>query len=284
MPLGGSGRLSWADMDEELTGDEPVDHSRRRAAVILLATAVVALLVVAGIVGVTHRDGTKHDAAPLPTLTTSAPVPSPTLTTPTPKPTPKRKPVPHDAVAAAAPSGFTYRGAGFTVKATVCGMEYVRPLDPPGEQHHTVCWVQHDFGFAPGTNGQGTTYVLGHAWGQDPNEVLNKISSRATRQMLTLKRQGKTRSLSGIPTYPITKLNGNVVTLATPHGQLRYTVRDAYAVAKEQAGYVKSLMAEHTANRVVIITCGELNHVDYDYNIVVEAYLTSSVASAKSKT
>jgi hypothetical protein len=38
-------------------------------------------------------------------------------------------------------------------------------------------------------------------------------------------------------------------------------------------------MNEHTPNRVVIITCGELNHIDYDYNIIVSAYLTSSKAS-----
>ena len=55
-------------------------------------------------------------------------------------------------------------------------MAYVRPLDPPGEQHHTVCWVQHDFGFAPGSKGRGTTYVLGHSWAEDPLEVLNKVS------------------------------------------------------------------------------------------------------------
>jgi hypothetical protein len=272
-------------MDDDLTDDEPADHSRRRAAFILLATAAMALLLVGGIVWVTQRDtSTKHTAAPLPTLTTSStPAPMPSTTTATPKPKPTRKPIPHDLVAAAAPSGFTYRAAGFKIKADVCGMEYVRPLDPPGEQHHTVCWVQHDFGFAPGTNGRGTTYVLGHAWGQDPQEVLNQISAPATKQMLQLKAHNQTRNLSGIPTYRITKLNGNVITLATPNGQLRYTVRDAYAVAKAQAGYIKSLMDESTPNRVVLITCAELNHVDYDDNIIVEAYLSSSVASGRSK-
>jgi hypothetical protein len=270
-------------MDDDVYTDEPADHSRRRAAVILLATAVAALIVVAGVVWATQRDTkVKPAAAPLPTVSV-APTPTPSTPTPTAKPKPKPKPIPHDRVAAAAPAGFSYRGAGYTIKAGVCGMEYVRPLDPPGEQHHTVCWVQHDFGFAPGTNGQGTTYVLGHAWGQDPDEVLNKISSRATRQMLKLKAHNTTRALSGIPTYPITRLTGDVITLNTPNGQLRYTVRDAYAVAKEQAGYIKSLMAQDTANRVVLITCAELNHVDYDDNIIVEAYLSSSVASGKSK-
>jgi hypothetical protein len=272
-------------MDEDLSAAEPADHSRRRAGIILLSTAVGAVLVVAGIVWVTQRDsGTKHTAAPQPNLSATTPTLTPTTSPPS-SATPRPKPaVPHDVVAATAPSAFKYTGAGYTIKADVCGMEFVRPLDPPGEQHHTVCWVQHDFGFAPGTNGKGTTYVLGHAWGQDPLEVLNKISARATQQMLALKQHGKTRSLSNVPTYPITKLNGDVITLGTPNGQLRYTVRDAYAVAKDQAGYVKSLMAENTPNRVVIITCSELNHVDYEYNIIVEAFLTSSVASAKSTT
>jgi hypothetical protein len=179
-------------------------------------------------------------------------------------------------VAAAPPRRFSYRGKGYTIRASVCGMEYVRPLDPPGEQHHTVCWVQHDFGYAPGSNGRGTTYVLGHAWAQDAREVLNPVSEPAMRQVLA---QHSTESRDGIATHPVTALDGDVITLRTPHGVLRYTVRDAYAVAKSQAGNVRSLMAENTRHRVVIITCGELHHVDYDYNIVVEAYLSSSRAT-----
>ena len=64
---------------------------------------------------------------------------------------------------------LTYTAPKYRIRAHVCGMEYVRPLDPPGEQHHTVCWVQHDFGFAPGSRGKGTTYVLGHSWGAGPS-------------------------------------------------------------------------------------------------------------------
>jgi hypothetical protein len=269
-------------MDEDLFDGEPESHSRRRAAVLLLATALAAVLVVGAMVWLTQRGGDKKPAAaPLPTLTSAPPVTA--LPTPTPTPSPT-KTVPHDHVAAAAPSSFKYSGHGFTIKANVCGMENVRPLDPPGEQHHTVCWVQHDFGFAPGTNGKGTTYVLGHAWGQDPLEVLNKISAPATKQMLKLKAKNKTKARNGIPTYPVTVLTGDVLTLDTPHGQLRYTVRDAYAVSKLQAGSISSLMAENTPNRVVIITCAELNHVDYDDNIIVEAFLSSSVASGQAKT
>ena len=72
--------------------------------------------------------------------------------------------------------------------------------------------------------------------------------------------------------------------LRTPNGKLNYTVRDAYGVAKEQAGYINSLMAQNTPNRVVHHHLRRAQHVDYDYNIVVEAYLTSSRAIPKSKT
>ena len=99
------------------------------------------------------------------------------------------------------------------------------------------------------------------------------------REVLPEINQGKRHLVSGIVTHPITRLNGDVITLRTPTGVLKYTVRGSYAVAKSDAGYVQPLMNQHTRNRVVIITCGELNHVDYDYNIIVSAYLTSSKAA-----
>jgi hypothetical protein len=266
--------------------DETPPPKRRRAPVIVISAALTAVVVVVGVLWATRSSDHNHSAAePPPSAHAASPseTASETATgTAQPKPAAatKPKPVPHDVVAAAAPSTFAFTGASFSIRAHVCGMEYIRPLDPPGEQHHTVCWVQHDFGYAPASNGRGTTYVLGHAWGQDSLEVLNKISETAMRQVLPLRARGKTTDVSGIPTYPVTKLNGYVVTLRTPTGVLRYTVKRAYAVAKPQAGDITSLMAEQTRNRVVIITCGELDHVDYDYNIVVEAYLTSSVATS----
>ena len=182
-------------------------------------------------------------------------------------------------VAAAAPTRFAYTAPKYTIRAQVCGMEYVRPLDPPGEQHHTVCWVQHDFGYAPGSHGKGTTYVLGHSWAQDRLEVLNKISETAMREVLPKVNAGHSRMQDGVVTYLVRHLDGDVITLRTATGVLKYTVRNAYAVAKSDAGYVRSLMAERTRNRVVIITCGELNGIDYDYNIIVSAFLTSSKAT-----
>lgn len=259
----------------------PRSHERRNAALILLSIAVVAALVVGGFL-IFNSKTPKHAAAPPPTDTsavTTSPAPSPTHSR-TPAPKPKPKPViPHDVVAAAAPTSFVFTSKSFTIKATVCGMENIRPLDPPGEQHHTVCWVQHDFGYAPASKGRGTTYVLGHAWAEDSLEVLNKISEAAMRQVLPKMNAHRSVARSGVPTYPFSALDGAMLTLRTPAGVLTYRVRDGYAAPKEQAGYINHLVDENVKNRVVLITCGELNHVDYDVNIVLEAYLYSSKAT-----
>jgi hypothetical protein len=248
---------------------------RRRAVLVAVSVAVIAALAVTLVVVLTRNGRTAPSAKIL-----GAPVAKPTPSVSKPAPTPRPKPAPpHDFVAAAAPTSFTYAAPQYTIRAGVCGMAYVRPLDPPGEQHHTVCWVQHDFGFAPGSKGRGTTYVLGHSWAEDRLEVLNKVSETAMREVLPEVAHHKMHLISNVATYPVTRLDGDVITLHTATGLLRYTVRGAFAVAKEDAGYVRPLMAQHTKNRVVIITCGELHGADFDYNIIVNAFLTSSKAT-----
>jgi len=246
-------------------------HRRRNVIIAVVSVLVVAAGVTTGVL-LSRDSHHKHPVAQT-SPRQIAPVESPP-TTPAPS-TSTAPPPPHEVVAAAAPTSFELKGASFDIKAHVCGMENIRPLDPPGEQHHTVCWVREGFGVAPGTT-SGTTYVLGHAWGQDSHEVLNALSESAMKQVLKTKNPVP---LSGIDTWPVTSMNGYALTLKTPKGTLTYTVKDAYAVRKSQAGNVTSLMNEKTPNRIVIITCGELNHHDYDYNIIVEAYLSSSVAA-----
>jgi hypothetical protein len=243
----------------------------------LAVTAAAAVLTAAATVGAIWGLRGPSTAEPVsradrPSHTTPARTPPPAVSRSTPTP---QRPL-KQYVPAAAPTGFIYRGHGVSVWAHVCGMNYVRPLDPPGEQHHTVCWVQHDFGYAPGSAGRGTTYVLGHAWAEDPAEVLNPVSRRATAQVLS---QHRTSRLDGITIHPVTALNGDVITLRTRTGLLRYTVRSAYAVDKSQAGYIGSLMDEHIPDRVVLITCAELHGVDYEYNIVANAFLTTAARS-----
>jgi hypothetical protein len=260
---------------------DPTPPRRRRAVLVGVSGALVAGLVVTLVLVLLNRGGSDSPA----TKVVGAPVAKPTpARTPsaTASATPAAKPKPavsHDFVAAAAPTSFSYAAPRYTIKATVCGMAYVRPLDPPGEQHHTVCWVQHDFGFAPGSKGRGTTYVLGHSWAEDRLEVLNNVSEAAMREVLPEIAHHRFHLISNVATYRVTHLDGDVITLHTPKGTLRYTVRGAFAVAKEDAGYVRPLMAQRTRNRVVIITCGELHGVDYDYNIIVNAFLTSSQAT-----
>jgi hypothetical protein len=259
-------------MDEAQT--PPASSGNRRKILIAVGSvAIIAIGVTAGVL--IGGSGTKHPTAlPSPTLSTpSAQVTQPTTPASS---TSTAPPVPHEVVAAAAPTQFELKGPAFDIKAHVCGMLNVRPLDPPGEQHHTVCWVKDGFGVAPGTT-SGTTYVLGHAWGQDDREVLNDLSEAAMKQVL--KEENHPVQITGVDTFPVTAMNGYVLTLKTPKGTLNYTVKSVYAVRKAQAGNVKPLMDESTPNRVVIITCGELNHHDYDYNIIVNAYLSSSVAT-----
>jgi hypothetical protein len=180
--------------------------------------------------------------------------------------------LPHDFVAPAAPTRFEMFGPAFDIKANVCQMKYVRPLNPPGDQMHTVCWVRKGLGVPPGSDSGGTSYILGHAWAKTPL-IFNPLSELAMQEVT-----GQNPEMqSGIPTFPVKAINGYNVVLHTPTGTLTYTVTRAFAVSKSQAGEVKSLMA-NTPNRVILITCGVKNGVDVDYNIIVDAYLTSSVA------
>jgi hypothetical protein len=163
-------------------------------------------------------------------------------------------------------------GPAFAIKANVCQMKYVRPLNPPGDQTHTVCWVRKGLGVAPGSDSGGTSYILGHAWAKAPL-IFNPLSELAMREVT-----GQNPEMqSGVPTFPVKAMNGYKVVLHTPTGALTYMVTRAFAVSKSRAGDVKSLMA-NTPNRVVLITCGVKGGVDVDYNIVVDAYLTSSTA------
>ncbi|HJT03794.1 MAG TPA: sortase [Pseudonocardiaceae bacterium] len=180
--------------------------------------------------------------------------------------------LPHEFVAPAAPTHFEISGSAFDIKAKVCQMNYVRPLNPPGDQKHSVCWVRKGFGVAPGSDSGGTSYILGHAWAKSPL-IFNPLSELAMQEVTGHNPEMQ----SGVPTFPVKAINGYNIVLRTPTGTLTYTVTRAFAVSKSRAGDVKSLMA-NTPNRVVLITCGVKDGVDVDYNIIVDAYLTSSTA------
>jgi hypothetical protein len=255
------------------------DRATRRW-VVVVAVACAALLAVAFGVYLWTRGGSapKHPVAAPPAPSSSAATSSaPQATSPPVRPPPK-KPVRHDRVAPAAPTAFTLTGRKFTIKAEVCSMAPVFPLDPPGDQHHTVCWVDGGFGVAPSSHA-ATSYVLGHAWAPDSKEVLNKLSAPATRQVL----KAEPHLVDGVNVYPVHVLDGYKLILRTPTGRLTYRVSKAYGVRKLDLGHVKSAMNQHARNRVVLITCAERKGVDYDYNIVLYARLHSSVRAAASR-
>ena len=262
------------------------DRSRSRR--VVLAVACVALLAVAFGVYLWTRSGSsapeKRAAPPPPATSTPATAPSPPPTTtsappvaPRP-PAKKQKKVFHQRVAAAAPTAFTLTGPRFTIKAQVCSMEPVFPLDPPGEQHHTVCWVNGGFGVAPSSSA-ATSYVLGHAWAEDPEEVMNKLSAPATREVL----DGQPEVIDGVNVYPVQSVLGYHLVLRTPTGKLTYLIDKAFGIGKLDLGHLQSAMDQTVRNRIVFITCAERKGVDYDYNIVLYAKLYSSKKAAPSR-
>jgi len=209
-------------------------------------------------------------AVPPPSLSPAGTPPAPTVTS-APPPRLAR-------VAPATPTRFVMQGPGFRIAAHVCPMPYVRPLDPPGEQHHTVCWVERDFGVAPGNPSRGTSYLLGHAWAEDPQEVLNPMSELAMRQVDV----AHPHHANGVPVYPVTNLDGYTITLRTANGRLTYRVTRAFAVSKERAADVRSVMSEHTPDRLVLITCGVRGGstpTDVDVNVIAYATLVRAVAA-----
>ena len=235
--------------------------------------AVVALIAAIGVACVLW-------AVQRPHAVSGSPSALPAVVTPAPQPPqspvavekPKVPALPHDDVAAAAPTKFTITGRGFTISADVCGMDPVFPLDPPGDQLHTVCWVTHDFGVPPGSSTAGTTYVLGHSWAAE-RLVLNPLSEFATAH-----EQAATYLTNGVAINVVPALKNYQVTLQTPTGTLGYTVKTAFLVGKLDARGVASLMRTTTPNRLVIITCAVADHVDLPQNVIVYADLAWSKA------
>jgi Sortase domain len=256
-------------------GRRSFDRMRCRTKVALtIAVALMLGVTGCGAAQPTSGHGVTVVSAAVPGLDPPAPPPDPPQSAPESSAlSPNSPALPHDFVAPAAPTSFEMSGPAFDIKANVCQMKYVRPLNPPGDQMHTVCWVRKGFGVAPGSDSGGTSYILGHAWAKTPL-IFNPLSELAMQEVT-----GQNPEMqSGVPIFPVKVMDGYNVVLRTPTGTLTYTVTRAFAVLKSQAGEVKSLMA-NTPNRVVLITCGVKNGVDVDYNIVVDAYLTSSTAT-----
>ncbi|MDT4938422.1 MAG: hypothetical protein QOG80_2093 [Pseudonocardiales bacterium] len=238
---------------------------RRKAGVLAAVLALAVSVLVAVLLShASPTSGTPSALHPAPLVTVPSEPPA--------APVAAKKTLPHDRVDAAAPTQFVLTGPAFRVTANVCGMPAVFPLDPPGDQLHTVCWVDHDFGVAPGSGTRGTTYVLGHAWSQQ-QLVLNPLSEFATAHL-----HGARYASNHVATYSVPALLKYSVTLTTPNGTLGYTVTSAFLVGKLDARGVASLMATSTPNRVVVITCAVRDGIDLPQNVILYAKLAWSKA------
>lgn len=156
--------------------------------------------------------------------------------------------------------------------ATYDSMPYVLPLNPAGPQATMVRWVD-GWGESPATAEDGTTYVLGHAWGQQ-QLVFNPISEFVTAAV-DMNNPTPVPSTNETPMqrFETDALDGSVITMKGAKGERQWVVDTAYLVDKYKAGFDKNLVNEHKPGRIVLIACSVAGSQDLGYNVVVEGHL-----------
>ena len=148
-------------------------HLRTSLLPILGLTTALILVACSGAEEVTTSSETTSGAAASESMMVSSetsPSAAPS-TTPTPPPL-------NQGPAPALTGRFEMDGPATITGATYDSMPFVVPLNPAGPQDTMVRWVR-DWGESPATAEQGTTYVLGHAWGQQ-KLVFNPFSEVVT--------------------------------------------------------------------------------------------------------
>lgn len=168
---------------------------------------------------------------------------------------------------------FTMTGTASITGATYDSMPYELPLNPAGPQATMVRWVD-GWGQSPATAEHGTTYVLGHAWGQQ-RLVFNPISEIVT-QHVDFNRPTPVRGESGdmITRYQTDVLNGDVVTMTDAEGHSRrWMIDNAYLVDKYDAIDDAELVDTSIPGRIVLIACSVDGAVDLNYNVIATGHL-----------
>ena len=168
---------------------------------------------------------------------------------------------------------FEMDGPATITGATYDSMPFVVPLNPAGPQETMVRWVQ-DWGESPATAEQGTTYVLGHAWGQQ-KLVFNPFSEVVTADV-DLSNPTTVESLDGVEVQRFTTpiLNGSHIRMTSEGGAGReWIVDNAFLVDKEQLGSDADLMNTEVPGRIVLIACAVDGTTDLEYNVIVTGHL-----------
>lgn len=261
---------------------QPSSFPRRYAITIAALVATIALVIAGFWTGGAALKNSLDNPAP-PTATSSAPVSSPSPTSNKPRPTSEEKPVETDPYrdlktlnSGVSPAGFgtfSMTGPAHIEAASYDSMPYELPLNPAGPQATMVRWVD-GWGQSPATAEQGTTYVLGHAWGQQ-RLVFNPISEVVTSNV-DFDRPTIVRGDDGVEVtrYHTSVLNGSVVTMTDPDGHGRaWEVTGAYLVNKYEAIDDSELVDDSIPGRIVLIACSVDGSVDLEYNVIVTGEL-----------
>ncbi|XMX15097.1 sortase [Corynebacterium aurimucosum] len=168
---------------------------------------------------------------------------------------------------------FEMDGPAAITGATYDSMPFVVPLNPAGPQDTMVRWVD-GWGQSPATAEQGTTYVLGHAWGQQ-KLVFNPFSEVVTANV-DLNNPTIVEGLHGmdVQRFSTPILNGSHIRMASDDGVGReWIVDNAFLVDKEDLGSDADLMNTEVPGRIVLIACAVDGSTDLEYNVIVTGHL-----------
>ena len=235
-----------------------------------LRTCLIPALSLATALSLVACSGTEENSSSATTSSTAPETPRSSETSSSAAPTP---PPLNEGPAPALTGTFEMDGPATITGATYDSMPFVVPLNPAGPQETMVRWVQ-DWGESPATAEQGTTYVLGHAWGQQ-KLVFNPFSEVVTANV-DLGAPTTVEGLDGVQVQRFTTstLNGAHIRMTSADGAGReWIVDNAFLVGKEQLGSDADLMNTEVPGRIVLIACAVDGYTDLDYNVIVTGHL-----------
>ena len=235
-----------------------------------LRTSLIPALSLATALSLVACSGTEENSSSATTSSTAPETPRSSETSSSAAPTPP----PLNAGPAPALTGtFEMDGPATITGATYDSMPFVTPLNPAGPQATMVRWVD-GWGQSPATAEQGTTYVLGHAWGQQ-KLVFNPFSEVVTTNV-DLGAPTTVEGLDGVQVqrFATSTLNGSHIRMTSADGAGReWIVDNAFLVGKDQLGSDADLMNTEVPGRIVLIACAVDGYTDLDYNVIVTGHL-----------
>ena len=208
-----------------------------------------------------------------PPVSSSPATPEATVSSQAPLSTTAPPPPLNEGPAPALIGAFEMDGPAAITGATYDSMPFVVPLNPAGPQDTMVRWVD-GWGQSPATAEQGTTYVLGHAWGQQ-KLVFNPFSEVVTANV-DLNNPTIVEGLDGmdVQRFSTSILNGSHIRMTSDEGVGReWIVDNAFLVDKEDLGSDADLMNTGVPGRIVLIACAVDGSTDLEYNFIVTGHL-----------